>query len=229
MKSEASQPTRLDRRFTTKLFRATVVLVTLLPFVTLSANSSPAVASTSTRTGGICVSELQWASLPSTMKNPSGQLICLKTAKGLRWQDPGKVIVDAHLNSILVKCGSQLQHLEVTKIDAKILSANQLAITNYVSKQLHLRVVRFEPSFGFYTLNVKYYRQIGMCSHGVGSVPYYTGPDSRIPADSNLLWESVAYCQIGPQTVPLNFAFARVGNSWKFVALGGINSQPVYM
>lgn len=229
MKSKASQFTFLRRYSPKQLFRATVILLTLLPFMTFGANLSPASAATTARLGGICASELQWASIPSTMKNPSGQLICLHTPKGLRWQDPGKTKVDAHLNSILMKCGSQLQHLEATKIDAKLLSTNQLAITEYVSTQLHLRVVRFEPSFGFYNLNVKYYRQIGMCSNGIGSTPYYTGPDPRIPVNSNLLWETVAYCQVGPQTVPLNFAFARVGNHWKFVALGGINSQPVYL
>lgn len=208
--------------------KATLFLLTLLPFLPLGTNLSPAGAATTARLGGICASELQWASIPSSTSNPSGQVICLHTPIGLSWQDPGKVKVDAHLNSLLMKCGSQLQHLDATKINPKLLASNQLAITKYVSAQLHLRVVRFESSFGFYSLNVKYYRQIGMCSHGIGDVPYYTGPDPRIPAKSNLLWERVAYCQIGPQTVPLNLAFARVGTLWKFVALGGINSQPVY-
>ena len=128
-----------------------------------------------------------------------------------------------------MKCGSQLQHLEAAKTDAKLLSTFKLAITHYVSAVLHLRVVRFETSFGVFNLNIKYYRQVGICSSRVGDTPYYTGPDPRIPADSTLLWEAFANCQIGPQTAPLDFAFARVGNSWNFVALGGITSQPVYL
>ena len=219
-----------DSRHSTKQkFRASVFLLTLLPFIALGATSWVADAAVSARLGGACVSELQWISLTSANGNASVQLICLKTAKGLKWQDPGKVKVDAHLNSILMKCGDQIRQIDVAKTDAKLLASFRLAINRYVSTQLHLRVVRIETSTGFFNLNAKYYRQLGMCSSGVGSAASYTGPDSRIPANSTLLWEAFTYCQIGPQTAPLDLAFARVGNSWKFVALGQITSQPIYL
>ncbi len=209
--------------------KRSAALITFLALTTLGSTSSLAIGSVAPRLNGTCSAELQWASIPMSMKNIVGQLICLTTPKGLKWQDPSKIKVDAHLNSILMKCGNQIQHLSVAKIDPKLLSTFHLALSQYVSTQLHSRVVRFEPSFGFYNLNVNYYRQIGMCSNGAGIAPYFTGPDPRIPENSELLWESVAYCQIGPQSVPLNFAFARAGKLWKFVALGGINSQPVYL
>ncbi len=210
------------------IFRASVFLLTLLPFITVNATTWVADAAVSPRPGGACVSELQWTSLSSVNVDASVQLICLKTAKGLKWQDPGKVKVDAHLNSILMKCGDQLRQIEVAKVDAKLLSSFKLAINQYISTVLHLRVVRIETSTGFFNLSVKYYGQVGMCSGGIGSYASYVGPDTRIPANSTLLWEAFTYCQIGPQTAPLDLAFARVGNSWKFVALGGITSQPVY-
>lgn len=228
MKSQASKSTRFNRHSSREIFRLTVFLVALLPFTTLGVNSWPADAAVSARLGGICPSELQWTSLHSANANASVQLICLRTTKGLKWQDPGKVKVDLHLNSILMKCGKQIRQIDVAKIDAKLLSSFKLAINHYVSTVLHLRVVRIETNTGFFNLNVKYYRQVGMCSGGVGSYASYVGPDTRIPANSTLLWEAFTYCQIGPQTAPLDFAFARVGNSWKFVALGGITSQPIY-
>lgn len=208
------------------IFRASVFLLTLLPFITLNATTWVADAADSPRLGGACVSELQWTS--PGYENTPVQLICLKTAQGLKWQDPGKVKVDAHLNSILIKCGEQLSQIDMAKVNAKLLSSFKLAINQYISTVLHLRVVRIETSTGFFNLSVKYYRQVGMCSGGVASYASYVGPDTRIPANSTLLWEAFTYCQIGPQTAPLDLAFARVGNSWKFVALGGITSQPVY-
>lgn len=228
MKPKASRSTFSNRHSSKQISRIGVFLVALLPLTTLGASSWPASATISARLDGICTSELQWTSHPSTNKDASNPLICLQTAQGLRWQDPGKVKIDAHLNSILMKCGDQIRQIEVAKTDAKLLSSFQLALTHYVSTKLHLRVVRIETSTGFFNLNVKYYRQVGMCSGGVGSTASYVGPDPRIPANSTLLWEAYAYCQIGPQTAPLDFAFARVGDSWKFVALGGITSQPIY-
>ena len=209
-------------------FRLSVFLVALLPIITLGATSWPAGAAVPARLDGVCPSDLQWSASSPANQSPSNLLFCLQTSKGLRWKDPGKVRIDTHLNSVLMKCGDQLQEIDVAKTDTKLLSTFKLAVTHYVSDVLHLRVVRIQTSTGFYNLNVKYYRQVGMCSGGVGSIASYVGPDSRIPGNSTLLWEAFAYCQIGPQRAPLDFAFARVGNSWKFVALGGITSQPIY-
>ncbi len=227
MKSQTSRFPSLETK-PSKHYIFTALFATLLSILAIVQPGS-ASGATSARLGGTCSSELKWASIPASMENIAGQLICLQTPKGLKWQDPAKLKVDAHLNSILMKCGSQFQNLDARKVDAKLLSSFKLAISRYVTSVLHLRVVRIDSSQQFLNLNVKYYREVGMCTNGIGGVPYYTGPDTRIPAKSNLLWQVWVYCQIGPQTAPLNIAFARVGTTWKFDALGGITSMPMYM
>lgn len=133
MASEVARIFSKNLRHSSKqIFRVSVFLVALLPLITLGASSWPANAMISARLGGICTSELQWTSPPSANKNPAVPLICLRTAKGLRWQDPGKVKIDAHFNSILTKCGDQIRQIEVEKLtpDFSPRSNSPLLITS---------------------------------------------------------------------------------------------------
>ena len=114
------------------------------------------------------------------------------------------------------------------KVNGLLLAAFKLAESKYISSQLHIKLVSYVIDWGFFNLNAEYYGRVGMCSNGVGSLISYIGPDSRIPTSSNLLWESFVNCKIGPQTATLEFAFARVGNAWRFVAMGPINAQAAF-
>ena len=179
--------------------------------------------------GSSCSTELQSVTNSATTSKINSSLVCIQSSSGLIWENPNKVIANAHLNSILLKCGTQIHPISVNKVNRQLLTAYQFAESKYISAQLHLKLVSYVIDWGFFNLNAKYYGRIGMCSNGVGSLINYIGPDSRIPTSSNLLWESFVNCKIGPQTAALEFSFARVGNVWSFVAMGPINAQPVYL
>ena len=179
--------------------------------------------------GSSCSIELQSVADSAITGKIRSSLVCIQSSSGLIWENPNKVIADAHLNSILLKCGTQIHPISVNKVNRQLLTAYQFAESKYISAQLHLKLVSYVTNWGFFNLNAKYYGRIGMCSNGVGSLISYVGPDSRIPTSSNLLWESFVNCKIGPQTAALEFVFARVDNLWRFVAMGPINAQPVYL
>lgn len=179
--------------------------------------------------GSSCFIELQSAANSATTSKIKSSLVCIQNSSGLIWENPNKVIANAHLNSILLKCGTQIRAISVNKVSRQLLTAYQFAESKYISAQLHLKLVSYVTDWSFFNLNVKYYGRVGMCSNGIGSLISYVGPDSRIPTNSKMLWESFVNCKIGPQTAALEFAFARVDNVWRFVAMGPINAQPVYL
>jgi len=179
--------------------------------------------------GSSCSIELQSAANSATTSKINSSLVCIQSSSGLIWENPNKVFANAHLNSILLKCGTQIHAISINKVNRQLLTAYQFAESKYISAQLHLKLVSYVTDWGFFNLNAKYYGRVGICSNGVGSLISEVGPDSRIPTSSNLLWESFVNCKIGPQTAALEFVFARVDNLWRFVAMGPINAQPVYL
>ena len=220
----------MKKFFLFKSERLKLYSLMVLAFLLLSLATSNAFASRNApMLGSPCSIELQSVTGSATTSKIKSSLVCIQSSSGLIWENPNKVIANAHLNSILLKCGAQIRAISVNKVNRQLLIAYQFAESKYISAQLHLKLVSYVTDWGFFNLNAKYYGRVGMCSNGVGSLINYIGPDSRIPTSSNLLWESFVNCKIGPQTAALEFVFARVDNLWRFVAMGLINAQPVYL
>lgn len=187
-----------------------LVLLFAIPFNASASTITP-------RLGGVCSVEFRWATISSTDRVGHRDLICLPNGKNLQWRAADSLKIDSQLNSILMKCGNQLRPIAAAKIDSHLLSTFRNSISSYISEQLHMQFIKLVTNYGFFNLNVAYYRNQGICSNGVGAAIFGTGPDKRIPQDAKLLWEAEVDLLNGHDKHEVSFAFARVGASWKFI------------
>ena len=188
--------------------------LTLSLVLTISASSQAGAVSNgySPQIGSTCSKEAQ--ALPGS-PTKGGILICLKGKSGLRWQDMGSLVADAHLNSILPKCALDAFYSPAIKVSPDQLKIFTRLATAYFSKRhlLPIKIVQVRKA-------VKKYMTAGIqaCSNGLTAlVGAWSG---FMPLNASEGWSVYTMHKMAGFGNSLFLEIVKIGSTYKIVGGG---------
>ncbi len=180
-----------------------VLAISVLPMAeAVSKGYSPQIGST-------CSKEAQ--ALPGSPTN-GGVMICMKDKSGLRWQDMGSLVADAHLNSILPKCALDAFYSPPIKVSPDHLKIFTRLATAYFSKRhlLPIKIVQVRKA-------VKKYLTTGIqvCSTGVTAL--LGAWSGFMPLNASEGWSVRTMHKMAGFGNSLFLQIVKIGSSYKIV------------
>lgn len=185
------------------------LVLTLISIISLSPRAEAASNDYTHQIGSACTHETQ-----DVVKSPTqgGGLICLKDKSGLHWQDDLKVVVDAHLESILPRCGREALYSPPIKVSTAQMKIFMKLATDFFRKMqlLPFKITQVLKA-------VKKNQTVGThpCTNGVGAPLGAWG--GFMPLNASDGWELQTSFKVNRYGNAQFLRIAKIGTSYKIV------------